>query len=281
MIISEALKIAKEKLKNVGIETYSLDSELILCEVTGFNKTKLFIENEYMLSKEEEALFNAYLERREKKEPIAYIFGRQEFMALSFKVNSYTLIPRPDTEVLVEKLIEEVNSRAYKRLLDIGTGSGAIAVSTLKYTKDSSFDAVDISQGALDTAKENAENNGVSERISFIKSDIYENIENQKYDVIVSNPPYIRTEVIDGLEDNVKKYEPFSALDGGKDGLYFYRKITEGAIHRLNNKGLLIYEIGYDQAEEVSELMEKAGFKEIKVLKDLAGLDRVVYGYLK
>lgn len=281
MIISEALKQAKQKLKNIGIDTYSLDSELILCEVTGFNKTQLFIKDDYELSEKEESLFKAYLERREKKEPIAYIFGRQEFMALNFKVNPYTLIPRPDTEVLVEKLIEEVNLKGYKKLLDIGTGSGAIAISTLKYTKNSEFDAIDISQGALDTAKLNAQENGVISRINFIKSDIFENINNKKYDVIVSNPPYIKTDIIDGLEDNVKKYEPFSALDGGKDGLYFYRKITEGAVSRLNAKGLLIYEIGYDQGLEVSQLMKEHGFEGISVLKDLAGLDRVVYGYLK
>lgn len=280
MTVSEALKHGKDCLKKAEIESYSIDSELLLMKALGFGKTELFTKDDYLLTDEEFDKFNSFLKRREKAEPIAYIIGRQEFMGLEFKVNEFTLIPRPDTEVLVEKVIEEVKKHSFKTFLDIGTGSGAIAVSVLKYIDDVRFDAVDISEEAIKKAQENAVLNNVADRINFIKSNIYENIINKKYDVIVSNPPYIRTDVIEDLEKNVKDYEPFSALDGGCDGLYFYREITQGAVSRLNENGMLFFEIGYDQGEEVSLIMSNLGFKEICVLKDLAGLDRVVFGCL-
>lgn len=277
MNVSDALKYGKNRLKKAGIDSYSIDCELLLSKTIGFKKIELFTKGEYLLNGNEKNIFELFLKRREAFEPIAYILEKQEFMGLNFFVDKSTLIPRCDTEILVEKVIETANKKYFKYFLDIGTGSGAIAVSISKYIDNALFDAVDISDKALKKAFENAQINAVSDRINFIKSNIYENIKNKVYDVIVSNPPYIKTDAINTLEKNVKDFEPLSALDGGYDGLYFYKKITKGALKRLKKGGMLFFEIGFDQSFEVSEIMKKNGFVDILILKDLAGLDRVVY----
>ncbi len=277
MTVAEALKYGIQRLKNANIDSYFIDCELILSEASGLKKTELFINDSRKLSESEERCFESLLKRRENNEPIAYILGRKEFMGLMFKVNNFTLIPRCDTEVLVEKVIEESQKKSLKSFLDIGTGSGAIAVSLAKYINNAVFDACDISQQALETAKENACINGVADRINFVRSNIYDGIDNKKYDAVISNPPYIKTRDIYSLDKNVRCFEPFAALNGGEDGLSFYRKITEGAVQRLKNLGMIFFEIGFDQGFEVCEILGKNGFENICVLKDLAGLDRVVY----
>lgn len=275
--IKEIFLKYKNILKEKNFETYSLDVEVLLMEVTGFSKPQLYINTEYVLSNEEFNKFEEFFIRRLKKEPIAYIIGKCEFMGLDFYLNNDTLIPRADTEILVEKAIETINKNNLKTGLDIGTGSGAIAISILKYCENMKMTAIDINENVILKAKENAEKNQVLDRILLIKSDLFENI-CEKFDIIVSNPPYIKTDVIEELEDNVKKYEPKRALDGGEDGLIFYKKITEKAKDYLNEKGYLIYEIGYDQAEDVKKIMIENNFENIKILKDFAGLDRVVLG---
>lgn len=275
--IKEIFLKYKNILKKENFETYSLDVEVLLMEVTGFSKTQLYINTEYVLSNEEFEKFEKFFERRLKKEPIAYIIGKCEFMGLDFCLNNDTLIPRADTEILVEKAIEIISKNNFKTGIDIGTGSGAISISILKYCKDIKMTAVDINENAIFKAKENAEKNQVLDRILFLKSDLFENVY-EKFDIIVSNPPYIKTNDIEKLEDNVKNYEPKRALDGGESGLIFYEKITENATEYLQNKGYLIYEIGCDQAEDVKKIMIKNKFEDIKILKDLAGLDRVIFG---
>lgn len=268
----------KKILKENNFDTYSLDVEVLLMEVTGFTKTQLYLNTEYVLKPKEYENFKNFFNRRLKNEPIAYIIGRCEFMGMDFWLNNHTLIPRPDTEILVEKAIEIINQNNFKNVLDIGTGSGAIAISLAKYC-NTSVTALDINDKALEMAKKNALLNKI-ENIDFIQSNIFENV-NNKYDVIVSNPPYIKTEDIKSLDENVKDYEPILALDGGKSGLIFYEEITNNAIKYLNKGGYLMFEIGYDQAQDVKSIMENNKFYNITILKDLSGLDRVIFANIK
>ncbi len=267
----------KKILKENNFDTYSLDVEVLLMNILNFSKTQLYLNTDYVLTNEQFEKFIKYFNRRLKNKPIAYILGKCEFMGMDFFLNNDTLIPRPDTEILVEKAIEVIKEKNFKNILDIGTGSGAIAISLAKYC-NVNVDAIDINNNALQMAKRNAKLNNVS--VNFIQSNIFENI-NNKYDVIVSNPPYIKTDVIQTLETNVKDYEPILALDGGESGLIFYEEITNNAYKYLNVDGYLMFEIGHDQAEEVKNIMKNNNFYNIKVLKDLAGLDRVIFGKIK
>lgn len=212
------------------------------------------------------------LERRKRGEPLQYILKTAEFMSLEFEVTRDTLIPRSDTETLVEYLLDEIKEG--ESLLDIGTGSGCIGISAAHYAK-AEITLLDISGKALEVAARNAAKNGVS--AEFLNIDILKDYPKRKFDVVVSNPPYIETDVIKTLQTEVKDYEPLTALDGGADGLTFYRRIIEIAPKILNKNGLLAFEIGYNQAKAVSELM-RADFSGVRVIKDLCGNDRVVSG---
>lgn len=210
--------------------------------------------------------------------PLAYIFGKTYFYGREFKVNSSTLIPRMDTEVLVDNVIREIKgSSKSPSILDIGTGSGIIAI-TLKKETNSTVTAVDISKSAIEVARENAENLGAE--ITFIQSDLFQNLNGLKFDILVSNPPYIKTSVIKSLDKEVRLNEPLLALDGGENGLFFYQKILEEAKDYLNENGKVYFEIGYDQAGEVAKLMKK-DFTNIKIIKDYEGNDRVILGKLR
>ena len=205
--------------------------------------------------------------------PIQYITNKQEFMQLNFFVNENVLIPRSDTEILVEEIIENYKNKEVK-ILDLCTGSGCIAISLKKYIENSKVYAIDISEEALNIAKQNAMNNETD--ITFIKSDMFSNIKEEKFDIIVSNPPYIKTEVIKKLDKEVKK-EPLIALDGGNDGLYFYKKIIEEGYKFLNEEGKIFFEIGYDQKEDIINLINNNNkYELIKTKKDLENNDRII-----
>ena len=269
----------KEKLKTLfeanGIDDFA-DIDWIMVEVLETQRSMLPFYGE--ISTEKEQLIMQAVEKRLNHIPIAYIFGKTNFYGYDLSVNENVLIPRLDTEVLVEKLVEDIKSQSRKvSVLDIGTGSGAIIIATKKET-DANCYAVDISEKALAVAKENAKLNNAE--IEFIKSDLFENISNLKVDFIVSNPPYIETEVVKTLEPEVVSNEPNLALDGGEDGLDFYRIIVKNAKNHLNKNGSLYFEIGYNQGESVSALM-KEDFENIEVIKDYGGNDRVVKGVLK
>lgn len=268
--VKQALKSVKDSLKKANIDTWSIDGDLLVMEAAGLSRMQLVTRDDSVFTAEQEQKLETLLEKRLTYMPMQYILGRCEFMGLMFSVNENVLIPRPDTEILVEKVLEYKP----KTVLDIGTGSGAIAVSVAKYG-EAEVTAVDISRKALETAAKNAAANGVE--IKFVKSDIFENTEGS-FDAIVSNPPYIVSGVIPTLDAQVKDFEPMLALDGGADGLDFYRRITDNAKKHLNKNGLLAFEIGYDQGESVSALMRGAGFADVAITKDLAGLDRVVIG---
>ncbi len=269
---------AKKRLKKSGAGEYALDSRLFMMKATGLNKSETILNPNYILSDKEAYDFERMVSLRENGVPTQYITGFCEFMGRSFFVDENVLIPRPDTEVLVETVIEKGKMEGFKSVLDIGTGSGCIAISLSL----SGFDvtAADISQGAVDVASKNAKYNKTE--VKFVKSDLFSGLEKDaKFDAIVSNPPYIPTDVIETLMREVKEHEPKSALDGGNDGLDFYRRITDMAREYLNDGGYVFYEIGYDQSDSLHKIFEGNGFVDIKTVKDYGGNDRVVFGKYK
>ena len=278
MTIKDIIVKYSKELEEIS-PTPRLDVETLLQKVLGVDRLYILLNLERVLSEDEEQLFNKFINERLNNRPIAYIVGNREFMGLDFFVKEGVLIPRPDTEVLVEEVIELAKKKDAKNILDVGTGSGAITVSLAKYLENVKVTSVDISDIALEIGKRNAISNEVDDRINFVKSDLFTNIDKEtKFDIIVSNPPYIKREVIDTLDKQVKDYEPYNALEGGVDGLDFYRAITKQAKEYLKKGGILAYEVGHDQSEDVSKLMEMDGYTNIYTLKDLQQIDRVVIG---
>ena len=261
-------KIAAELDENAVFEA----RQIVMCAADMTNTDMVLRINE-QLTPQQESLALEMARRRALGEPLQYILGFAEFMGLRFEVNRNVLIPRADTETLVETVLNEKNGGI--SVLDIGTGSGCVGISIAHFNKNARVTLLDISRAALDTARKNAKNNRVN--CDFINMDILSGCPNGQYDVIVSK--YIRPEVIDTLQTEVKDFEPYTALCGGADGLVFYRRIVEIAPHILNKNGLLAFEIGYDQGNDVSKLMR--GFDNVRVIKDLCGNDRVVTGTLK
>lgn len=280
--IGELLTKGYDILKSSHIESYRLDSQLILSYVLKKDKLHVILNRNENVSDEAKDAYMEFIKLRAQKMPVKYITGECEFMGLNFKVRQGVLIPRPDTEILTEEVIKEVKSKNYRNACDVCCGSGAIGISLAEYTPLSHVICLDISNIAIETAKENARLLSLSGRVSIFKSDLlkYSMQKDEHYDVIVSNPPYIRTCEVGNLMDEVKNYEPHEALNGGCDGLDFYRKITEQSVSVLNEGGLLAFEIGYDEKEAVWSIMKQKGFIHIKSFKDLAGLDRVVMGTL-
>lgn len=268
MVISGLIRSAAEK---IGMR----DAQLLFQSALRTDALDLFMQGTRELSREEEHRINSLVSRIEAGEPLQYVTGEQEFMGLVFKVNPSVLIPRSDTETLVEYIIEKSNGAP--KILDICTGSGCIGISLANFIEGADVTCTDISAEALKTAEKNAALNGVS--IDFIRSDIMTQIPPGCYDTVVSNPPYIETGVIDTLDSTVKDYEPRIALDGGGDGLMFYRRIAALAPRILKRGGMLCFEIGFNQAASVSEIM-RGEFTDITVIKDLCGNDRVVSGRL-
>lgn len=278
MTIKEMIIRYSKELEEIS-PTPRLDVETLLQKVLDVDRLYILLNLEKSLNEDEEKLFNKFINERLNNRPIAYIVGNREFMGLDFYVQEGVLIPRPDTEVLVEEVIELGKNKGTINILDIGTGSGAITVSLAKYLDNAKVTSVDISDIALEIGKKNAISNSVDDRINFIKSDLFTNIDKDiKFDIIVSNPPYIKREVIETLDKQVKDYEPYNALEGGIDGLDFYRSITTQAKNYLNKGGILAYEVGHDQSEDVSKLMEEDGYTNIYTRKDLQQIDRVVIG---
>ena len=273
MNLGEAFEFGKNQLVIAGIEDASVDAWYLLEFVTGYDRMMYFLKVQEPLSKEQEEQYREYISVRKSHIPLQHITGVQEFMGLVFCVNEHVLVPRQDTEVLVESVLKVLEPGM--SVLDMCTGSGCILISLLKMCEGVSGTGVDISEDALEVAIKNRDKIGVD--ASLLQSDLFENVTG-KFDVIVSNPPYIRTSVIEELEEEVKLHDPFIALDGKEDGLYFYRKIVESSPAYLKKGGKLYFEIGHDQGEDVKNLMENAGFSRVSVKKDLAGLDRVVFG---
>ena len=268
------LQMGEQYLQECGIEDASVDAWLLMEYVTGIRRAMFLIERRNLMKEEDQQRYFELIKKRGTHIPLQHLTGEQEFMGLTFKVNEHVLVPRQDTEILVEEALKRV--QLGMKVLDMCTGSGCIAVSIAKLAKKNlHVDASDISEDALAVAKQNI--TALEAEVHLIHSDLFEQI-TEAYDMIVSNPPYIRTAVIEELAEEVRIHDPFIALDGKEDGLYFYRRIVEKSPEYLNAGGYLLFEIGHDQGNDVKELMCERGFEDVQVYKDLAGLDRVVTG---
>ena len=275
MNYKDCLDKGTENLIRAGITEAKLDARLLLEYVCKTDHSTLFAHPDKVVSDEEEMLYEEFIARRVKREPVAYILGSMGFMGLSFDVTEDVLIPEQDTEILVEEALRFCEDKM--RVLDLCTGSGCIGLSILNYTNETKALCTDISEKALSVAKGNSEKLGLSDRAEFVLTDLFPEKEVSKFDILVSNPPYIRTDVIESLAPEVKDYEPRLALNGSEDGLVFYRRIIEGAGEYLYSGAYVFLEIGYDQGNDVKELMVKAGkYHDIEVIKDYSGNDRVV-----
>ena len=276
MTIKDATKKGMFELKNENIEEPKLKSRLLMQYILNKPRQYVVVNDMKNLTEKQEYEYFELIKKLKQNIPIEHITHQKEFMKLNFFVNENVLIPRQDTEILVEEVIKIAKRINAKKLLDLCTGSGAIAVSLAKYIPDSDIIAVDISNEALKVAKKNAIANEVENQITFVCSDLFENLANEKFDIIVSNPPYIKENVIKELDIQVQN-EPSIALNGGKDGLDFYRKIIKEVFQYLKFEGYLCLEIGFDQKVDVVELIEnEEKFENTYSKKDLYGNDRVI-----
>lgn len=273
----ELYEQGKQVLTEAQIAEATLDARLLLEAVCHTSRHDLLVHGDKEVAKEQAESYLQSIEKRAKRIPLQQITGQQEFMGLTFAVTEDVLIPRQDTEVLVEEVMRYLHDGMH--ILDMCTGSGCILISLLHYSNACTGVGADISHKALQVARTNAESilGEKAKQLTLIQSDVFEKVEGQ-FDLIVSNPPYIESRVIETLMPEVKEHEPLIALDGSEDGLKFYRQIVSEGRRFLKRGGMLFFEIGYNQAQEVSRLMREAGFLEVQVVKDFAGNDRVVFG---
>lgn len=281
MKIQQLLFSGYEILKQQNIESYMLDCQLMLGKVLKLDRMSIIVNRDMEVSKDEAEKYFQLVDKRKEKMPLKYITEETEFMGISFYIKEGVLIPRPDTEILVEEVIKEITNWSFKNICDVCCGSGAIGLSIANLLKFTTVHCFDIAKEAEEVTKKNIQLLELQNRVKFIRSDLLDSaiLNEFKYDVIVSNPPYIRTEVIPTLMEDVKDYEPYIALCGGEDGLDFYRKITVQSRQVLKTGGVLAYEIGYDQANEVEEILVSNGYSNVKTVKDLAANDRIVLGF--
>ena len=270
-ILNEGSKI----LKLNDIKSYNLDSEILLSSTLKLDRSQLLLNLDKRIENQEKKIFFNFIERRSKNEPIAYITGYKEFWKSKFKVNKNVLIPRPDTETIIEQVLNELDINSSKKILDIGTGSGCIIISILNERKKCFGVGIDISKNAVKLAKYNAKIQHIDNRIKFLNSDI-DNFCGDKYDLIISNPPYIKHHEINGLEKDIKNHEPKVALDGGIDGYNKIRLIIEKSSTLIKKTGKLFLELGINQTRETLKILNLNGFYKTKVIKDLASKNRCI-----
>lgn len=281
--VGELLKVGNQILKDAEIDTYILDTQLLLGKVLNKDKLYLMTNKDVEVNKIQEIEFINLINQRKEKMPIKYIVKNAEFMGLDFYVEEGVLIPRGDTEVLVEEVLKKISPDEEVLVCDLCCGSGAIGISIASFRENTKVDLIDYYDIPQKITKKNIKVQRLEERATFIKSDLLSEVINQekKYDVLVSNPPYIENSIIETLMDDVKKYEPHTALAGGHEGMDFYKRIVNESIKVLKEDGILAFEIGHDQGVKVKNLMVDKGYHNVEVVKDLAGLDRVVIGNLK
>uniref|UniRef100_UPI004024E569 peptide chain release factor N(5)-glutamine methyltransferase n=1 Tax=Butyribacter sp. TaxID=2822465 RepID=UPI004024E569 len=270
LTLKEALAKAVDKLQQMEVPDVDIDAWYLLSYVTGLDRAAFFLHGEEPMAEPDMIRYRDLVTKRGERIPLQHLTGEQEFMGLDFHVNEHVLIPRQDTECLVERVLPYVDG---KRVLDVCTGSGCIAIAIAKLGKPFIVHGVDISEEALAVARQNATELNAS--VELFAGDLMTKMDGQ-YDVIVSNPPYIPPSVIEGLMPEVRLHEPMLALDGGQDGLEFYRRIARQAVTRLAPNGRLFLEIGCEQAAAVAEILQKQGYREVQVFQDLAGKDRIV-----
>lgn len=280
--IGRILKWTEQYFGKKGVESPRLDAEVLLSHVLEKERIYLYVHFDQPLEASELAAYKGLIQQRVNHVPVAYLLGQKEFMGLPFKVTPATLIPRPDTEILVQAAVERLREfEGEVSFADIGTGSGAICLSVLSFVPGATAATVDISPDARAVAEENAASLGLAERIDFFTGDLLEPIKERKFTAILSNPPYIPEKDIEGLQAEVRCKEPYGALSGGKDGLDFYRRLCSEAPALLEDNGFMAFEVGIGQAAKVAELaLENPLIERTEILKDLAGIERVVIAYI-
>ena len=267
-----------------GTDSPRLEAEILLAQAMGCKRIELYVRHEEIPGEEVRDRFRGLVRRRATGEPVAYLVGHKEFFSLDFLVSPAVLIPRPDTETLVDQALRDLKARALPapRALDLGTGSGCLAIVLAKLVPALFVTAVDLSRDALEIARQNAQRNKVDTRVQFLCGDLFHPLkEEDKFDIVVSNPPYIPSGDIAGLEPTVRDFEPKSALDGGADGLDFYKRIFGGAPQHLQPQGRVMVEVGIDQAEAVASLAREKGFVQVAIVADMAKVPRVVVARLE
>lgn len=289
MTVIEKFREISSLLKSYGIKEATKEAEIFIMHVLNISKTELYSAMR-KVSEEESCILHSLIERRIKGEPIQYIIGYVEFYGLRINVGKGVLIPRPETELLVEEAIREISKGKVSvycqqgiegfrlNILDLCTGSGCIALALAWQFPDADVYGVDKSDIAIEYAMRNAIENKIK-NVYFLKGDLFEPVKNKKFDCIVSNPPYIKRSDVKDLQKEIRDYEPIDALDGGEDGLDFYRRIFNGSPNFLNKDGFLMLEIGYNQADEIKEMAIKSGFKDINFRRDYSGIRRIFVGY--
>ena len=276
--VRQMLLKAAETLRSAGVDSPLLDAELMLAKALKVTRTHLLGHPESPVPREPSELFLLWIKRRAAREPLAYILCEKEFYGLTFYVVPSVLIPRPETEFLVDAGLQYLKSQPRPKAADIGTGSGAVAVTLAKYAPHAAIWATDVSSRALTIAKRNAVQLGVAERIHFAEGDLLAPLAGEKFNLIISNPPYIPSGEIPALMPEVSRYEPKSALDGGPDGLNIYHRIITNAPEYLLPGGIIAFEVGQGEGEPVRAMLLAAGFSNVKAAKDYAGIERVVTG---
>ncbi|NJD23013.1 MAG: peptide chain release factor N(5)-glutamine methyltransferase [Melioribacter sp.] len=281
LTVLESLQLSTDFLEKKGIESPRLNAELLLSEILKCKRLDLYLKFDQPLKENEVGIYREWIARRGKFEPLQYIIGNVEFYGLPFKVTPDVLIPRPETEILVEEVIKRCKDINASKILDIGTGSGNISISLAKNLSDAEITSIDISDKALSIAQENALINGVEEKIHFITADVKTYMSNNQFDIIVSNPPYVSKEEYANLQNEILNYEPMTAVTDSNDGLDFYRTIAGRAKILLKKNGKIFLEVGKDQSKYVADILEKNDFINIYFVKDYQQIDRVVVGELK
>ena len=287
MEIKDLIRMGIKKLDRRKYSNPPLECVLLLAYLLDVDKTYIYIHNNEEVPSSVEDKYFSLIDERRKGYPIQYILKEKEFMGISFYIEEGVLIPRPDTEILVQYVLDYIDEKYKERdikIVELGTGSGCISLSIAYYKKNVFVYSVDIDKKANAVAEENSKRLKLPDRVKILEGDLFQGIKNMglknSVDIIVSNPPYIPEDEIFGLQDEIKKYEPLWALDGGEDGLDYYRRIIPQSKEYLKNRGILVFEMGFDQGRKIKELMEKENFRNINILKDLQGLDRVITGEL-
>ncbi len=281
LTVLESLELSSKFLDNKGVESARMNAELLLAHILECKRLDLYLRFNQPLNKNETDIYRNYITRRGNFEPYQYIVGDSEFYGLKFIVDKNVLIPRPETEILVETILEKYKKDEELKILDIGTGSGNIPITLAINLPESKVISIDISAEAIKVAEQNRELHDLKSRIGFIKSDILtENLEkyNNTFNIIVSNPPYVKKEEFETLQKEIIEFEPEIAVTDFEDGFKFYKEISKKSKSLLKEKGILFFEVGQGQAEEVKSIMEKNGFTNVEIQKDLSDIERVVLG---
>lgn len=281
LTVLNAIQLSTSYLEEKGIESPRMNAELLLAHVLNCKRLDLYLSFDRPLLEEELVQLREFIARRGKFEPLQYILGEVEFYNLNFKVDKSVLIPRPETELLVDEAINLINEYNYTNILDVGTGSGNIPVSLAANLNGVTITSIDISKEAIDTAVKNAEKNNVRDKINFIISDIADYVPDQKFDVIVSNPPYVSSQEYQNLQKEITAYEPRESVTDNDDGFKFYRNILSNNDRLLRSNGFVIFEIGQGQESTLYKLFEEHSFEHVKTIKDLQNIDRIILGRIK